>query len=121
MDIQNTSYTIQSKAFINATGVFADAVMQMDEPGATPLIAPSQGIHAVVEKRFFPGDNALMIPKTDDGRVLFAVPWHNKVILGTTDTPIKNILPSQNHWSKKLNLSCITPTNIYPLPSRAAI
>jgi len=89
--INNKTYTVKAKIFINATGVFADAVMQMDEPHKDNLIAPSQGIHAVVGKHFFPGINALMIPKTDDGRVLFAVPWHNKVILGTTDTPIKNI------------------------------
>ncbi len=92
-EINNVTYTVKAKAFINATGVFADAVMQMDEPGAANLIAPSQGVHAVVNKSFFPGNNALMIPKTDDGRVLFAVPWHNHVILGTTDTPIKNITP----------------------------
>ena len=53
------------------------------------MIAPSQGIHLVVDKEFLPGDTAIMIPRTDDGRVLFAVPWHNKIVLGTTDTPIK--------------------------------
>lgn len=90
-ELNNDSYSVKSKAFVNATGVFADAVMQMDEPHAANLIAPSQGIHAVVDKHFFPGKDALMIPKTDDGRVLFAVPWHNSVILGTTDTPVSNI------------------------------
>ena len=84
-------YSLQAKAVINATGVFTDAVLQMDEPEEDHLVAPSQGIHLVVDKKFFPGNNALMIPKTDDGRVLFAVPWHNKVVLGTTDTPIEQI------------------------------
>jgi glycerol-3-phosphate dehydrogenase len=65
--------------------------MQMDDPEARGLILPSQGIHLVVDKRFFPGANAMMIPKTDDKRVLFAVPWHNKVVLGTTDTPVDEI------------------------------
>jgi len=92
-EIHNKTLTVKSKAFINATGVFADAVMQMDEPNADNLISPSQGIHAVVDKGFFPGNNALMIPKTEDGRVLFAVPWHNEVVLGTTDTPIARITP----------------------------
>lgn len=92
-EINNRAYTVKAKVFINATGVFADAVMQMDEPTADNLIAPSQGIHAVVNRKFFPGNNALMIPKTDDGRVLFAVPWHNKVILGTTDTPVAQVTP----------------------------
>ena len=82
-------YEIKAKAVINATGVFTDALMQMDDPDATPLISPSQGIHLVFDREFFPSDTAIMIPRTDDGRVLFAVPWHHKVIVGTTDTPIE--------------------------------
>jgi len=82
------TFTIKGKTIINATGVFTDAVMKMDAPEDDALVAPSQGIHLVVDKKFFPGENALMIPKTDDGRVLFAVPWHDKVVLGTTDTPV---------------------------------
>ena len=60
----------------------------MDEPLQHDLVSPSQGIHLVIDAKFFPGIDAMMIPKTDDGRVLFAVPWHDKVVLGTTDTPI---------------------------------
>ncbi len=89
--INNTSHAVNAKAIINATGVFADAVMEMDKPSKNKLIAPSQGVHIVVEKEFFPGNAAMMIPKTDDGRVLFAVPWHNKIIVGTTDTPVPTI------------------------------
>jgi glycerol-3-phosphate dehydrogenase len=63
----------------------------LDEPEGNQLVSPSQGAHLVVDKRFFPSDAAMMIPKTDDGRVLFAVPWHNKVVLGTTDTPVLTI------------------------------
>lgn len=81
-------YTIKGKVIINATGVFADDLMQMDDPNKQITIRPSQGIHLVLDKSFLPGDHALMIPKTDDGRVLFAVPWHGKLIVGTTDTPI---------------------------------
>jgi len=82
------TFTANGKVVINATGVFTDALMQMDAPEHDVLVAPSQGIHLVVDRKFFPGENALMIPKTDDGRVLFAVPWHDKVVLGTTDTPV---------------------------------
>lgn len=81
-------YEIKSKAVINATGVFTDDVLQMDDDMQHNIVSPSQGIHLVIDKKFFPGDYAMMIPKTDDGRVLFAVPWHNKVIIGTTDTPV---------------------------------
>lgn len=91
-DVLSTKkYALNCKAVINATGVFADGIMRMNDPQHQPVIAPSQGIHLVVDKHFFPGNEALMIPSTDDGRVLFAVPWHNKVLLGTTDTPIKTI------------------------------
>ena len=67
--------------------------MQMDDPQHKPMITVSQGIHIVVDKEFFPGDKAMIIPKTDDGRVLFAVPWHNKVVIGTTDTALNEIVP----------------------------
>lgn len=89
--INDTTFEIKSKTVINATGVFADDIIQMDNKDAGDIITPSQGIHLVVDKKFFPGDHAFVIPKTDDKRVLFAVPWHNKVILGTTDTEMESI------------------------------
>jgi glycerol-3-phosphate dehydrogenase len=87
----NEQYAIKSKAVINATGVFVDDILQMDRPDAKKNIAVSQGIHLVIDKKFFPGDDAIMIPETSNGRVLFIVPWHNKLLMGTTDTPVKNI------------------------------
>ena len=82
------SYTIKGKTVINATGVFADEILQMDKPGNRAMLRPSQGIHLVVDMSFMPAEDALMIPKTSDGRVLFAVPWHDKLVIGTTDTPL---------------------------------
>jgi len=82
-------YEIKGKQVVNATGVFADDVLMMDSPNAEKTIAPSQGVHLVLDKTFLPGNDAIMIPKTDDGRVLFLVPWHGRVVVGTTDTPIK--------------------------------
>ncbi|MFN3265287.1 MAG: glycerol-3-phosphate dehydrogenase/oxidase [Deinococcales bacterium] len=84
---------VYAKAVINATGVFTDNIRRMDDPEATSIIAPSQGVHLVLPKVFFPGNNALMVPRTDDGRVLFAVPWHGKAIIGTTDTPVPSVDP----------------------------
>lgn len=81
-------YQIKGQAVINATGVFVDELMQQDEPHKKKLVAPSQGIHIVVDRSFMSGDDALVIPETDDGRVLFALPWHGKLLIGTTDTPI---------------------------------
>ena len=88
-DILNKKdYEIKSKVVINATGVFTDSVLKMDDANSEDIIAPSQGVHIVLDKEFLPGEAAIMVPHTDDGRVLFAVPWHNKIIIGTTDTPI---------------------------------
>lgn len=84
----NTEYTVNAKVIINATGVFTDDILQMDNAESKNLVRPSQGIHLVVDSSFLPGKEAIMIPKTTDGRVLFLVPWHNRVILGTTDTLI---------------------------------
>lgn len=81
-------FVIRAKCVINATGVFVDALRRMDEPEAPPLVAVSQGIHLVLPREFLPGDTALMIPKTADGRVIFAIPWHGHVVAGTTDTPV---------------------------------
>jgi glycerol-3-phosphate dehydrogenase len=80
--------SLRARAVVNATGVFADDVRRLDEPGATPMLSPSQGVHLVLDRSFLPGTHGIMIPKTDDGRVLFAVPWHNRVVIGTTDTPV---------------------------------
>jgi glycerol-3-phosphate dehydrogenase len=83
-------YEIRGRAVINATGIFIDSIRKMDIPDCEKIIAPSQGVHIVLDKSFLPGESAIMVPHTEDGRVLFAVPWHNRVIIGTTDTPVDN-------------------------------
>lgn len=82
------TYQLNGKSVINATGVFVDDLLKMDVPAGRPLVSPSQGAHIVLDQSFLKGGTALMIPKTADGRVLFAVPWHGKVLVGTTDTPL---------------------------------
>ncbi|MBQ4278935.1 MAG: glycerol-3-phosphate dehydrogenase/oxidase [Rikenellaceae bacterium] len=79
-------YDIRGHVVVNATGVFVDEILKMDDPAVAHLVRPSQGVHVVLDRSFLGGDSAIMIPKTDDGRVLFAVPWHNEVVVGTTDT-----------------------------------
>jgi glycerol-3-phosphate dehydrogenase len=80
-------FSVRSRSVINATGVFADALRRSDDRSAPDLVAVSQGVHLVLPKEFLPGNAAIMIPKTTDGRVLFTIPWHGRVIVGTTDTP----------------------------------
>ncbi|MGA2439600.1 MAG: glycerol-3-phosphate dehydrogenase/oxidase [Tepidisphaeraceae bacterium] len=84
-------HTLTARSVINATGAFSDAVRRIDDPAAIPMIAPSQGIHLVLDHSFMLGDSAIMVPRTSDGRVMFAIPWHNHTLLGTTDTPIEHV------------------------------
>ncbi|MGH8559787.1 MAG: FAD-dependent oxidoreductase [Methylococcales bacterium] len=79
------------KAVINATGPFCDAVRVMDFPDAAPVIAPSQGVHIMLPRSFLPGNAAILVPHTRDGRVIFLIPWRNCVMVGTTDTPIDEV------------------------------
>jgi len=87
---RGTTYELHAKVVINATGVFTDAVRRLDEASAEPLVAPSQGVHLVLDRSFQPSNAAIMVPQTDDGRVLFVIPWHGRCLIGTTDTPVSN-------------------------------
>lgn len=82
-------YKVQSKTVVNAAGIFTDKIVKMYNPDHKKTVVPSQGIHLMLDRSFLNGDTAIMIPKTSDGRVLFVIPWHDKVIAGTTDTLIK--------------------------------
>lgn len=83
-------FDLHGKTVVNATGVFVDDLLAYDSGQHSHIVAVSQGIHFVLPKRFLPGKHALMVPETDDGRVLFAIPWHDHVVVGTTDTPLEN-------------------------------
>lgn len=85
-------YTLKGHSVINATGIFVDDLMKMDAPEKDNIVRPSQGVHLVVDGSFLGGDTAIMVPKTSDGRVMFGVPWHGKVVLGTTDTPMNEFV-----------------------------
>lgn len=84
-------FQAKTKAVINATGAFCDSIRKYAYSSSKPIIAPSQGIHLTFDRSFLPTENAIMIPHTSDGRVLFAIPWHEHTIVGTTDTPIEKI------------------------------
>ncbi len=88
------TFAIEARAVINATGVYVDAVRQLDDPAeaAIPLLTPSQGAHLVLGRSFLPGTSAMLVPRTDDGRVLFTIPWHDRVLVGTTDTPVAELV-----------------------------
>ena len=83
-------FEIRAAAVVNACGIFADELRRIDEPEAPAVIEPAQGVHLVLDRKFQPSDTAIMVPHTDDGRVLFVIPWHHRVVVGTTDTPMPN-------------------------------
>lgn len=89
--LNGTRLEVKARAVINATGVFSDALRKMDDPKVSSVIQASQGIHLVLPREFLGGNSAIMVPQTSDGRVLFAVPWHDHVVVGTTDTPVNSI------------------------------
>ncbi|HEX9078933.1 MAG TPA: glycerol-3-phosphate dehydrogenase/oxidase [Desulfuromonadaceae bacterium] len=88
---EGRDYELKARGVINATGVFSDAVRRLDDPEAPAIMTPSQGVHLVLDQSFLSGESAVMIPNTTDGRVLFAVPWHGRIVLGTTDTPVDSV------------------------------
>jgi glycerol-3-phosphate dehydrogenase len=84
-------HTIRARCVINATGAFSDGIRRIDDPEARPMISPSQGVHIMLPGSFVSGDAAIMVPRTSDGRVLFAIPWHGETLVGTTDTPVQAV------------------------------
>lgn len=102
-ELQGDTFKLNGKCIINATGIFVDDIIKMDAPEEKPLVRPSQGVHLVVDKSFLGGDDAIMVPKTSDGRVMFGVPWHNRVILGTTDTPVKDFVLEPKALQKEVD------------------
>ena len=85
---RNDTVEIRARVVVNATGVFADAVRRLARPSAAPMLRASRGAHIVLERAFLPGDTAVLVPRTDDGRVVFLIPWRDRVLVGTTDMPV---------------------------------
>ncbi|MEO8720244.1 MAG: glycerol-3-phosphate dehydrogenase/oxidase [Ginsengibacter sp.] len=109
-------YVVKAKVVVNATGVFADDILKMESPGARTIIRPSQGIHLVLDRSFLQSKDAIMIPHTDDGRVLFAIPWYQNVIIGTTDTPLKSHSLEPRALESEINFVLKTAGNYLSKP-----
>ena len=109
-------FNVKAKSVINATGAFCDSVRKMSDENSQKIIAPSQGIHLVFDKKFLPSENALMIPKTSDGRVLFAIPFHDKTLIGTTDTEIETAELEPKALETEINFILETAKNYLENP-----
>lgn len=112
------TFQFSAKAVVNATGVFVDDILQMERPGIAKSICVSQGVHLVLDKKFYPSDHALMIPETSDGRVLFAVPWHDKVVVGTTDTPVESPSLEPVALEKEIEFILETASSYFTVPPK---
>jgi glycerol-3-phosphate dehydrogenase len=117
-NVSGKEHVLKANLVINATGVFADAVARMDNPQASPTLRPSQGVHIVLEKSFLQSESAIMIPQTDDGRVLFAIPWYGEVVIGTTDTPLEEINLEPVAMEKEIDFILHTAGNYLLRPPR---
>lgn len=115
-------YNIAASCIINATGVWVDEIRQQDGGTVKDIIAPSQGVHVVIDREFMPTDHAMLIPKTADGRVLFAVPWLGKTILGTTDTPREDLTREPEPFKEELDFILNESANyLRKTPTRADV
>ena len=102
------AWEARARVVVNATGAFCDALRLEAEPEAVPMIAASQGIHLVFDRSFLPGDSAIMVPHTSDGRVMFAIPWHGHTLVGTTDTPIPEATIEPRAQEQEIDFVLIT-------------
>ena len=114
--ISDSGYTFRGKVVINATGVFADDILKMDRPVTHRTIRPSQGVHLVFDARFLGNGSSIMIPKTDDGRVLFVIPWYDKVVVGTTDTLVDTISLEPRALDKEIDFILDTTAKYLKVP-----
>lgn len=121
-EISGQIYLARARSVINATGAFCDSVRRMSNCAAPDLIAPSQGVHLVFDQRFLPGKSALMVPKTSDGRVLFAIPWQGRAVFGTTDTAIEKAEPEPRAQDDEIDFIIKTAADyLSDPPTRADI
>ena len=121
-DESGAAIRLRTRVIINATGAFVDNVRRLVQPDVPPMVAPSQGIHLVFDRTFLPGDTAIMVPHTSDGRVMFAIPWNGHTLIGTTDTPIE--VPSLDPVPLEREIDFILQTSALYLrkpPARADI
>ena len=115
-------HSIAARCVVNATGPFCDEMCRVDEPAAAQMIAPSQGVHLVFGREFLPGETAIMVPHTRDGRVMFAIPWHGHTLVGTTDTPIAESIPEPSALPQEVDFILETAGDyLVKRPARADI
>jgi glycerol-3-phosphate dehydrogenase len=118
----DVEFHAKARVVVNATGAFADDVRRLADPAAAPLLKPSQGIHLVFDRSFLPGDSAIMVPHTSDGRVMFGIPWLGHTLVGTTDTPLSAPVPEPQPQEQEIDFLLETAGQyLHHAPSRADV
>lgn len=110
--ISGNKISVRAKCVFNATGIYSDTLMDLDATNHQPMVNLAQGIHLVVNRHVYPNKAAMLVPKTTDGRVLFFIPWYNKVIIGTTDVHVNKVQDDPTPLQKEINL-IIKNANLY--------
>jgi len=115
-------FELRARLVINATGAFCDSVRRLLDPDCDALVAPSQGIHLVFDRSFLPRASALLVPQTDEGRVLFVIPWHGHCLIGTTDTAIDQVALEPSVLEQEIDFVLQTAGRyLQPAPQRCDI
>jgi glycerol-3-phosphate dehydrogenase len=112
------THEIKAKCVVNATGPFSDTLRQQEDAAAKPIIVPSQGVHLFFDRSFMPLEDSIMVPKTPDGRVLFAIPWNNRTLIGTTDTPMTEVPLEPRALDKEIDFILETAAPYFATPPR---
>lgn len=116
---KETEHEIQAQVLINAAGPFTDSIRRLDDPTAPNVITPSQGVHIVLDASFLPGNAAVMVPRVEKGRVMFAIPWLGKTVVGTTDTPIDHVVEEPEAFDREIDFLLETAGRyLNPAPTR---
>lgn len=113
-------FEIRGRVVINATGAFSDGLRRKADAKSVDMIAPSQGAHIVLDRSFLPGDSAIMVPHTTDGRVMFAIPWHGHALVGTTDTPVERVELEPKPMTEEIDFILENATRYLHHPPRRA-
>ncbi|MCA9434527.1 MAG: glycerol-3-phosphate dehydrogenase/oxidase [Candidatus Omnitrophica bacterium] len=115
-------HEISARVVVNATGPFTDSIRKMDDQSVKNMISPSQGVHIVLDASFLPCESAIMVPHTKDGRVLFAIPWHDHALIGTTDTPLKEVVEEPEAFEEEIEFILETAEQyLHKKPQRSDI
>ena len=112
--LSNKTHTVNAKCVVNCAGAFADSIRTMDDPKASQRIIAVSGSHVTLPQKFSSKKHALVIPETEDGRILFLVPWLQHTIIGTTEKQLEGPILNPTVQPDELIFMETEVSKIYP-------